>query len=452
MLKRFAQNLHATSTQAKRSSGASPPLFPHPSSPARPYAAMVLDSGDTAWMLTSTAFVLFMTLPGLAMFYGGLVRSTSVLSVFMQCFTISCVASLIWLSCGYSLAFGDGGQLNYLIGNFEKAFAVGIAPETESGTIPETVFIMFQMTFAIITPALIAGAYPERIKFSACTIFSALWLLVVYVPVCHWVWGGGFLAKMGVMDFAGGIVVHCTAGWSALVFAAVLGPRLKEHIRPPHQPVMTLAGAAMLWVGWFGFNAGSALTAGSSAGMAMLVTHTAAAAASLAWVTAEWMQTGQPTSVGIVTGTIAGLAAVTPASGFIGPMGGLLLGTLSGFLCEIMTKVVKETWKIDDSIDVFAVHGVGGMLGSIMVSFLAHPAVQGLGLYEDTMLYHLKVQTIAVIAVSAWSVFATYVLLKLLEKSIGIRVPKHEEAAGLDMSSLGERAYSQLEAKDGMSA
>lgn len=415
---------------------------------------MALDSGDTAWMLTATAFVLFMTLPGLAMFYGGLVRSATVLSVFMQCFTISCVASLLWLACGYSLAFGDGGQMNYLIGNFEKVFAVGIAPETESGTIPETVFIMFQMTFAIITPALICGAYPERIKFSACTIFSAVWLMLIYVPVTHWVWGGGFLAKMGVMDFAGGIVVHCTAGWSALVFAWYLGPRagFPNKLYPPHQPVMTLAGAAMLWVGWFGFNAGSALTAGASAGMAMLVTHTSAAAASLAWVTCEWFQTGKPTSVGIVTGMVAGLAAVTPASGFIGPMGGLVLGTLAGFLCELMTKVVKVNWGIDDSIDVFAVHGVGGMLGSILVSFLAHPAAQGLGLYEDTMLYHLKVQSIAIVVVSGWSVVGTYIVLKILDKFIGIRVPKNEEAAGLDMSSLGERAYSQLEVGSGMSA
>jgi Amt family ammonium transporter len=418
---------------------------------------MAVDAGDTAWMLISTAFVLFMTLPGLAMFYGGLVRSTGVLSVFFQCFTITCIASLIWVTVGYSLAFGHGGAAHWVIGNWDKAFMNGVTLETTAdaaSTIPETVFVMFQMTFAIITPSLIAGAYPERVKYEGCTLFSTLWLLIVYIPVTHWVWGGGWLADMGVMDFAGGIVVHCTAGWSALVFAYLIGPRTgfeKQDLYPPHQPVMTLGGAAMLWVGWFGFNAGSAVCAGSSAGMAMLATHASAAAASLSWCYMQYVQDGKPTSVGIVTGMVAGLAAVTPASGFINPVGGLYLGLIAGVVCERMTRVVKDRMGIDDSIDVFAVHGVGGMLGAFLVAIMAQPNLAhratpfSQGLTEPHIPYdiweHVKVQSIAIIVVSVYSVIVSYGLFKLVEKTVGVRVSKEDEATGLDPTSLGERAY-----------
>ena len=413
---------------------------------------MAVDAGDTSWMLTATAFVLFMTLPGLAMFYGGLVRASNVLSVFFQCFTITCVSSLLWVTVGYSLAFGNGGESQWIIGSLDKLFMNGVVTESISDaapTIPETVFIMFQMTFAVITPSLIAGAYPERVKYEGCTVFSALWLLVVYVPVTHWIWGGGWLAEMGVMDFAGGIVVHCTAGWSGLMFSHMIGIRhgFPTHLPPPHQPVMTLAGAAMLWVGWFGFNAGSALTAGTSAGMAMLVTHASAAAASLSWSITQYFQDGRPTSVGIVTGMVSGLAAVTPASGFIGPVGGVYLGIVAGVGCELMTKVVKDKFLIDDSIDVFAVHGFGGMLGAFLLAILAHPQIQGLG--DPTRPYDmwgkLQVQGIAIVAVSAYSCIATTVIYWVAEKTVGVRVSARDEMTGLDPTSLGERAYSHLE-------
>ena len=404
---------------------------------------MAVDSGDTAWMLTATALVLFMTLPGLALFYGGLVRVSSVLSIFMQCFCITCVVSLLWLICGYSLAFTDGGEYNGFIGSLDSAFLMNVHLETESGTIPETVFFMFQMTFAIIAPALIVGAYPERTRFYPCIIFSAVWMMVVYVPVCHWIWGGGWLAALGVMDFAGGIVIHCTAGVSGLVFAWYLGPRngFPSKVRPPHNPVLTSAGAAMLWVGWFGFNAGSACAAGKEAGMAMVCTHIAAAAAAMSWTLLESRVTNsKPNSVGTVTGMVAGLAAVTPASGYIGPEGALVLGIISGVVCEQMAHVVKDVMLIDDSLDVFAVHGVGGIIGSIGVAVLGHPYFQGLGL-ASTIGYHLGVQILAVSAVCMWSFVATWMILKGLDMITHIRATDEEEKSGLDVVEHGELAY-----------
>ena len=412
--------------------------------PTSGMAADKLSGGDTAWILTSTALVLFMTLPGLALFYAGLVRANSVLSVLMHCFAICCVASIVWLVIGYSLAFGDGGSWNAFIGGLDKAFLAGIGPDTLSGSIPETVFFAFQMTFAIITPALIVGAYPERVTFPAVLFFSAVWLIIVYAPVTHWVWGGGWLAEMGVMDFAGGIVVHVTAGVSALVFAKMLGGRrgFPGQVRPPHSPGMTMTGAAMLWVGWFGFNAGSALAADGNAGMAMVVTHISAAAASLSWAAMEWMKFGKPSLVGIVTGTIAGLATITPASGFVGPVGALILGVLAGVICQWMTTLVKQAIKIDDSLDVFAVHGVGGALGTVLVSVLALSTFQGLGLAEGmTVAKQLGVQVTGIVAVAAWSAIASYVIVLIARGMFGLRVPEEDEIEGLDITSHGERGY-----------
>ncbi len=409
--------------------------------PGSGMAADELSGGDTAWILTSTALVLFMTLPGLALFYGGLVRSNSVLSVLMHCFAICCVASIVWLAIGYSLAFGEG---NAIIGGLGKAFLAGVGPDSLSGSIPETVFFAFQMTFAIITPALIVGAYPERVTFPAVLFFSAVWLIVVYAPVTHWVWGGGWLAEMGVMDFAGGIVVHVTAGVSALVFAKMLGGRrgFPDQVRPPHSPGMTMTGAAMLWVGWFGFNAGSALAADGNAGMAMVVTHISAAAASLSWAAIEWIKFGKPSLIGIVTGTIAGLATITPASGFVGPVGALVIGVLAGIVCQWMTTWIKQKIKIDDSLDVFAVHGVGGALGTILVSFLALSTFQGLGLAEGmTVGKQLGVQATGIVAVAAWSAIATFVIVKIASGMFGLRVPDEDEIEGLDITSHGERGY-----------
>ncbi len=339
-------------------------------------SAAKLSDGNTAWILTATALVLFMTLPGLALFYGGLVHSRNLLSVLMHCFTICCLASVLWLIGVYSLAFGDGGSVNAWIGGLGKSFLAGVGTDTLFGDIPETVFFMFQMTFAIITPALIVGAYPERMKFAAVLLFSGLWLILVYAPVAHWVWGGGWLADMGVMDFAGGLVVHVTAGASALVIAIVLGSRrgFPREITPPHSPGMVMMGAAMLWVGWYGFNAGSALAANGSAGMAMTVTHLSAASASLTWMTIEWVKHGKPSLVGLVTGTIAGLATITPASGFVGPVGGLVYGIAAGAVCYWAVNLIKQKFEIDDSLDVFAVHGVGGALGTLLAAFSRPPA------------------------------------------------------------------------------
>ncbi len=401
----------------------------------------MIDTGDTAWMLTSTALVLFMTLPGLALFYGGLVQSRNVLSVLVHCMAIASGVSLIWFIVAYSLAFGDGGSL---IGGLGKAFLIGVARNAvHPGThIPESVYFMFQMTFAIITPALIVGAYVERIRFGAVLLFSALWLLVVYAPVAHWVWGGGWLAEMGVMDFAGGIVVHVTAGVSALVVAWMLGHRrgFPHGINPPHAPWMVMVGAAMLWVGWFGFNAGSAVAAGSDAGMAMLVTHLSAATASLVWLGIEWKRFGKPSMVGLVTGTIAGLATVTPASGFVGPIGGVLLGLVGGVACYVMVHVVKQIIKVDNSLDVLAVHGCGGALGTLATAFLALPALGGIGLKVSVM-SQFGVQLLGVVAVALWAALATVVLIRVTQALVGLRVSVDEELTGLDQAAHGESGY-----------
>lgn len=403
----------------------------------------MLDTGNTAWILTSTALVLFMTLPGLALFYAGLVKSKNILSVLMQCIAIACLASLIWLGVGYSMPFADGSQW---VGGLQKAFLSGVEKDSLSGDIPETVFFMFQMTFAIITPALMVGAYVERIKFSAVLLFSGLWLIAVYAPVTHWIWGGGWLAEKGILDYAGGLVVHLTAGISALVLAAALGPRkgFPDQVDPPHNPALVMIGAAMLWVGWFGFNAGSALAANEDAGMAMLVTHISAATASLVWMAIDWIKFGKPTLIGLVTGTIAGLASITPASGFVGPIGGLVIGFSAGIICYILVSFVKSSLRIDDSLDVFAVHGAGGVLGIILVSFLADTRFGGVG-YADGMdsVSQLSVQGIGIAAVLAWSVIASMIIILIVKSTTGLRVDPTVEEEGLDISTHGETNYRQ---------
>ena len=403
----------------------------------------MLDTGNTAWILTSTALVLFMTLPGLALFYAGLVKSKNILSVLMQCIAIACLASLIWLGVGYSMAFSEGSQW---VGGLQKAFLSGVEKSSLSGDIPETVFFMFQMTFGIITPALIVGAYVERIKFSAVLLFSGLWLIAVYAPVTHWIWGGGWLAEKGILDYAGGLVVHLTAGISALVLAAALGPRkgFPDQVDPPHNPALVMIGASMLWVGWFGFNAGSALAANGDAGMAMLVTHISAATASLVWMTIDWMKFGKPTLIGLVTGTIAGLASITPASGFVGPIGGLVIGFSAGIICYILVSFVKSSLRIDDSLDVFAVHGAGGVIGIILVSFLADKRFGGVG-YAEGMdsVSQLSVQGLGIAAVLVWSVIASLIIIIIVKILTGLRVDPSFEEEGLDISSHGETNYRQ---------
>lgn len=410
--------------------------------PAAAFAADgTLDTGDTAWVITATALVLFMTMPGLALFYGGLVRSQHVLSVLMQCMAIACLASVLWIIGVYSLAFGEG---NAWVGDLSKAFLSGVTSSTQSGTIPEGVFFMFQMTFAIITPGLIVGAFVERVKFSAVMWFSGLWLVLVYAPVCHWVWGGGWLANMGVLDFAGGLVVHATAGTSAIVFAKMLGERkgFPGELRPPHSPSMTMIGACMLWVGWFGFNGGSALAANGQAGMAILVTHLSAATASLVWMSIEWIKYGKPSLVGLVTGAIGGLATITPASGFVGPIGGLVYGAVAGVVCFYAVQLVRHKLKIDDSLDVFAVHGVGGILGTLLAAFFAVESLGGVGLAQDaTVGSQFGVQVIGVISTVVWSAVASIIILLAIKKVIGLRVDAESEQTGLDITSHGESAY-----------
>jgi len=406
-----------------------------------------LDSGNTAWMITATALVLFMTLPGLALFYGGLVQSKNVLSVLMHCFAVACLASIIWVAVGYSLALTPGGVdgSRGWIGGKGEFFLQNLTEDSQSGDFPSSVWIIFQMTFAIITPGLIVGAFVERIKFSAVMLFSGLWLLVVYCPVCYWVWGGGWLAEAGVIDFAGGIVVHATAGASALTIAWMLGRRqgYPKSLKPPHNPGMVMIGASMLWVGWFGFNAGSAGAANGDAGMAMLVTHLSAATASLVWMFIEWKQTGKPGLVGIVTGTIAGLATITPASGAVGPMGAIIIGASAGLVCYFACGFVKEKLGVDDSLDVAAVHGVGGILGTLMVAYLGvEGRLGGQGINLDSSSEQLIVQVKGCLAAIALSVVATYIIVKLISALTGgIRVSEEEETKGLDQSAHGENAY-----------
>jgi len=407
-------------------------------------AAETLNSANTAWILTSTALVLFMTIPGLSLFYGGLVRVKNVLSVLMQCFAITCMVSVLWLIGVYSMAFSEG---NALIGGLDNMFFANVTEDSMAGDIPESVFAMFQMTFAIITPALIVGAFAERMKFSAMMLFSAIWLIVVYGPVTHWVWGGGWLGEMGLLDFAGGTVVHVTAGAAALVCALVMGPRkgFPTTAMPPHNLTMAMTGAGMLWVGWFGFNAGSALAANGDAGMAMLVTHMSASAGALTWMACEWLKFGKPSALGAVTGMVAGLGTITPASGFVGPMGGLVIGVLGGVLCFNMTNLLKIKLRIDDSLDVFPVHGVGGALGTILAGVFASASLgifSGQGYAEGMdMTSQLGVQFTGVIVTFVYTAVVTYIILKLVDVLLGLRVSTDEETEGLDINQHNERGY-----------
>jgi Amt family ammonium transporter len=395
-------------------------------------------------MITASVLVLFMTLPGLALFYAGLVRAKNVLSVLMQCFAITCAVTLAWVVVGYSIAFGDGGSANAWFGGFGKSFLSGIEVKTVKGSIPETVFAMFQLTFAIITPALVIGAYAERVRFGGMLLFSLLWLLIVYCPIAHWVWGDGWLQKLGVMDFAGGLVVHLNAGMAALVCALVLGKRkgFPDTAMPPHNLAMAVTGACMLWVGWFGFNAGSALAADGSAGMAMLVTHIGAATGSLAWLLCERLRYGKPSVLGIVTGMVAGLGTITPASGFVGPLGAIAIGGAAGVICFFATSYMKRRLGVDDSLDVFPVHGVGGTLGTLLTGVFVAAALGGVG-YPDkvTMGNQVLVQFYGVLAVGAWSGIATWLLLKLTDALAGLRVTGDEETEGLDTVLHNEKGY-----------
>ena len=399
-----------------------------------------LDTGDTAWMLTATALVLLMTLPGVALFYGGLVRARNVLSVMMQCLAVAALATVLWTVYGYSLAFGDGG---WFTGGFDKAFFAGVERGALSGTVPESVFAMFQLTFAIITPALVFGGVAERLKFSSMLWFSGLWLTLVYFPVAHWVWGGGWLGELGVLDYAGGTVVHVNAGVAALMAALVVGRRRGFPATPmlPHNLVFTIAGASLLWVGWFGFNAGSALAANGDAGMAMLATQVAAAASALAWMAMEWLRFGKPSALGAATGVVAGLVAITPASGFVGPAGALLVGIAAGAACFWATFLLKRRFEVDDSLDVFSVHGIGGTVGALLTGIFAG-VLGGTGYSEGmNVLTQLGVQFLGVAATVIWCAIVSWFLLKILDMSLGLRVEEDQEAQGLDLTEHGETSY-----------
>ncbi len=403
----------------------------------------MLNGADTVWLMVSSALVLLMTLPALGFFYAGLVQAKNALSIVMQCVAIAAMVSLLWFAIGYSLAFSGSGDW---IGNLDAAFLSHLTREAvHPGThVPESVYVMFQMTFAIITPALIIGAYVERIRFSAVLVFSALWLLIVYAPIAHWVWGGGWLAQRGVLDFAGGIVVHVTAGVSALMVAWVLGPRhgFPQSVHPPHAPWMVMVGASLLWVGWFGFNAGSAVAAGSDAGMAMLATHLAAATATLTWIAIDWLKFGKPSLVGAVTGTIAGLATITPASGYVGPLGAVALGLAGGIVCYGAVLLVKRGFGVDDSLDVLGVHGVGGAIGTLLLPFAALVGVGGLpeALHGGAG-HQFAIQALGVACAAVWSAAASYAILKFAQFTVGLRVDREAEIQGLDFSSHGEVAY-----------
>jgi len=404
-----------------------------------------MNGANTAWVLTSTALVLFMTLPGLALFYGGLVRGKNVLSVIMQCFSIAGMASIVWFVFGYSLAFGEGTAL---IGDFSKVMLAGIGKDTLSGDIPEPLFMLFQMTFAIITPALVVGGFAERMKFSSMLLFSGIWLVLVYAPVTHWVWGGGWLQEMGLYDFAGGVVVHITAGVGALVAAIVIGPRkgFPTTAMPPHSLTMTATGTGMLWVGWYGFNGGSALAANGDAAMAMLVTHISAAAGAITWGAIEWKRYGKPSALGTLTGVIAGLGTITPASGFVGPGGALVIGVTAGFVCYFSTSYIKRVLKIDDSLDVFPVHGVGGILGTLMAGVFSATTLgvfSGYGYADgiETMVEQFGVQLVGVIAGIVYTAIVTFGILKIVDLMLGLRVAEEDEIEGLDLNQHGERGY-----------
>jgi Amt family ammonium transporter len=412
--------------------------------PSAAQAAEGPNAANTAWILVATALVLFMTIPGLSLFYGGLVRARNILSILMQCFALTCIMSIAWLLIGYSLAFGDGGPF---IGDLGNVLFANIREDTLSGDIPESLFALFQMTFAIITPALIVGAFAERMRFSAVLIFSVLWLICVYVPVTHWVWGGGWLQQMGLLDFAGGTVVHVTAGVAALVAAMVLGPRrgFGSVAILPHNMTMTVTGAGMLWVGWFGFNGGSALAANGDAAMAMLVTHVSASAGALAWMVMEWVRHGKPSALGIVTGMVAGLGTITPASGFVGPGGALVIGTSAGVICYFATWFIKQTLRIDDALDVFPVHGVGGILGTFLAGIFASDQLgifSGQGLAEGmTISRQVGVQIIGILATGIFAALVSWVLLKLTGLMVPLRVDQEEENRGLDLVLHDEQGY-----------
>jgi ammonium transporter, Amt family len=406
-----------------------------------PAAAPKLDPANTAWMITASVLVLFMTLPGLALFYAGLVRTKNVLSVLMQCFAITCIVTLAWLVIGYSIAFGDGDAW---WGGTGKMFFSGIVVATVKGSIPESVFAMYQLTFAIITPALVIGAYAERVRFGGMLLFSLLWLLIVYCPLAHWVWGDGWLQKKGLMDFAGGTVVHLNAGMAALVCALVLGRRrgFPETQMAPHNMTMVVTGAAMLWCGWFGFNAGSALAADGAAGMAMLVTHIGAATGAFAWMICEWLRYEKPSGLGIVTGMVAGLGTITPASGFVGPIGALIIGGVAGVVCFFATNYMKRSLNVDDSLDVFPVHGVGGLIGTLMTGIFVSATFGGIG-YPDkvTMGEQVMTQLIGVAVTAVWSGVLTFILIKLVDALAGMRVAAEEETEGLDTALHNEKGY-----------
>ena len=404
-------------------------------------AADTLDGGDTAWILTATALVLFMTIPGLSLFYAGLVRVRNVLSVLMQCFTIVCVVTILWLIVGYSLAFDDGLPV---VGGLSKVMFAGVGEDAMSGTIPESAFATFQLTFAIITVALIVGGFAERMRFSSVLIFSTLWLLLVYAPICHWVWGGGWLGELGLLDFAGGTVVHITAGTAAVVAAIVVGSRrgFPQQNMVPHNMTLTVAGAGMLWVGWFGFNGGSALASNGDAAMAITVTHISAAAGAFTWMVAEWIRYGKPSALGAVTGMVAGLGTITPASGFVGPAGALVIGIAAGFVCFVATNFMKRKLKIDDSLDVFPVHGVGGALGTILTGVFASNALGIFSGQQDISIgTQVGIQAVGVFATVAYTAIATFVILKIVDVVTGNRVTEEQETEGLDLVMHNERGY-----------
>ena len=404
-------------------------------------SAQQLDTGDTAWMLISTALVLFMTLPGLSLFYAGLVGRRNVLSVLMQCFSIACLMSVLWVICGYSLAFGN--SVNGYIGDLSLVFLNGISFDSTSGTIPTTVFVMFQMTFAIITPALMVGAFAERMRFSSMLLFTSLWLILVYAPITHWVWGGGWLGDLGFRDFAGGAVVHLTAGSAGLIAAIVMGNRsgFPSNTLPPHNLTMTVTGACMLWVGWFGFNAGSAVGANGGAGMAMLVTHISASLASLTWMFIEWLKYGKPSVLGIVTGMVAGLATITPASGYVGPLGAIVIGISAGAGCFYATQFIKQTLKIDDSLDVFPVHGIGALIGLLLTAIFSSAQYGGVGLDEGGIFSQFSIQVFGSIVTLVWCGALSYILLKIVNSIIPLRVSEDEESKGLDVVLHEEAGY-----------
>lgn len=402
-----------------------------------------LSAGDTAWMLTATALVLFMTIPGLSLFYAGMVRSKNVLSVLMQCFAITALMTVLWVIYGYNLAFGDGGGMNAFWGGFGNLFLAGMGVDSMTGTIPESVFMTFQMTFAIITPALIVGAFAERMKFSALLLFMGVWLTIVYAPICHWVWGGGWLGDYGVLDFAGGTVVHINAGVAGLVAALVLGKRkgFGTAAMPPHNLTLSVIGASMLWVGWFGFNAGSELAADGTAGMAMAVTQIAAAAAALAWMFAEWKVHGKPSVLGIISGAVAGLIAITPASGSVGPMGALAIGAAAGVGCYWAATSLKRALGYDDSLDVFGVHAVGGIIGAMLTGVFSAVSLGGSGLAHDTIPEQLIAQGLGVGVTIIYTAVVSFIILKVIDALIGLRVDEESEIEGLDVSQHDERGY-----------